>query len=61
MLDYFLLIAVILVVLALLLFLFFWNQFVGYVLTLTFRVAYWNQGGSSIWIEIGALILAIYA
>lgn len=53
MLDYVLLITAISIVLALLLYISSWNRIIGYLLSVALRVAYWNQAGDSIWIEIG--------
>ena len=32
---------------------FFWNNFIGSLVGFFLRVAYWNQGEHSVWIEIG--------
>lgn len=53
MLNNVLLITAILIVVALLVYIFFWNRIVGYILSVALRVAYWNQAGDSAWIEIG--------
>lgn len=53
MLDYVLLITAISIVIALLLYILSWNRIIGYILSVALRVAYWNQAGDSIWVEIG--------
>lgn len=55
MLDRLLLISCICIVVALILYFFYWNRFLGFVLGLVFRVLFWNQEGSSCWVEIGQL------
>lgn len=44
------------VALAIVVYVFFWNKFVGSLFGFLLRVAYWNQGEDSIWVEIGTLI-----
>lgn len=50
-LDYLLLISCILVVVALVLYLFYWNRLIAYAISLGLRVWGWGYGGSSVWIE----------
>ncbi|KAF9450414.1 hypothetical protein P691DRAFT_468038 [Macrolepiota fuliginosa MF-IS2] len=59
MLDRLLLVACILIVVALILYFFYWNRFLGCVLGLALRVLYWNQEGFSCWIEIGSIHFSI--
>lgn len=54
MLHILLLIACICIALATVLYLFYWNRFIAWIIGLVIRVLYWNQGASSIWLEIGA-------
>ncbi len=51
--DKFLLIGCICVVVALVLYFFYWNRSIAFLLGLFFRFLYWNQGPFSIWLEIG--------
>lgn len=55
MLDQLLLISCICIVVALILYFFYWNRILGFVLGLVFRLLYWNQEGSSSWVEIGSI------
>lgn len=48
-----LLIACICIVVALILYFFYWNRFIAFVIGRAIRILYWNQEGSSIWVEIG--------
>ncbi|VDB95270.1 unnamed protein product [Peniophora sp. CBMAI 1063] len=40
---------------------FFWNSFFGSLLGFFIRVAYWNQGENSIWVEIGSIHFSLVA
>ena len=53
MLNYIFLITAIIVVFASLLYLFFWNKLVCFILSICLRIALWNQGESSVWISVG--------
>ncbi|KAF7361830.1 hypothetical protein MVEN_00527500 [Mycena venus] len=53
--DKFLLIGCICVVISLVLYFFYWNRLIAFLLGLFFRVLYWNQGPFSIWLEIGSI------
>jgi hypothetical protein len=55
MLNRLLLIPCICIVVALILYFFYWNRILGFVLGLVFRLLYWNQEGSSCWVEIGQI------
>ncbi|KAK7057149.1 hypothetical protein R3P38DRAFT_1162521 [Favolaschia claudopus] len=57
--DQFLLIGCILVVVALVLYFFYWNRLIAFLLGLFFRFLYWNQGPFSIWLEIGSIHFSI--
>ncbi|KAA1471307.1 hypothetical protein DENSPDRAFT_799140 [Dentipellis sp. KUC8613] len=61
MLDWLFLIVTIVVVVALLLYLFFWNRVIGFLLSLALKVAYWNQGSASIWVDIGSIHFSLLA
>ncbi|KAI0058067.1 hypothetical protein BV25DRAFT_1994498 [Artomyces pyxidatus] len=61
MIDYYLLAATIAIIIVLLLYLFFWNKLIGYVIGTAFRVAYWNKGGESTWVHIGSIHFALLA
>ena len=37
-------------------YLFYWNRFFAFVFSLILRLALWNQGESSLWLEFGAYI-----
>src|SRR5579872_6295258 len=53
MLDVVFLVVWILVILGLVLYLFYWNRVVGFLLSLLVRVVFWNQASESTWIDIG--------
>jgi hypothetical protein len=59
MLDRLVLVACILIVLALIVYLFFWNRILGFMISIVLRILYWNQEASSCWIEIGQLVVFI--
>jgi hypothetical protein len=52
-----LLIACICIVAALILYFFYWNRFIAFIIGQTIRILFWNQEGSSIWIEIGKSVI----
>ncbi|EAU91786.1 hypothetical protein CC1G_04554 [Coprinopsis cinerea okayama7 len=56
-----LLIACICIVIALILYFFYWNRFIAFILAQIIRVLYWNQEGSSIWVEIGSIHFSLPA
>lgn len=51
-------VATILVVIALLFYILYWNRVLAFLIELAFRVVLWNKGGSSTWIQIGAQTLS---
>jgi hypothetical protein len=53
MLDYRLLAACISIILGSLLYFFYWNRFIAFLLSIVFRISFWQQGSSSVWLEIG--------
>ncbi len=53
MLNKILLVICICIVLVLVLFLFYWNRFIAYLLGILFRLSFWNQEDSSVWLDIG--------
>ncbi|KAJ3575090.1 hypothetical protein NP233_g1335 [Leucocoprinus birnbaumii] len=55
MLTRLLLISCICIVVALILYFFYFNRILGFALGLMFRLLYWNQEGSSLWLEIGSI------
>ncbi|KAJ7770170.1 hypothetical protein DFH07DRAFT_1004242, partial [Mycena maculata] len=57
--DKFLLIGCICAVIALVLYFFYWNRFIAFLLGLLIRFLYWNQGPFSIWLEIGSIHFSI--
>ncbi|KAJ7251502.1 hypothetical protein B0H12DRAFT_1296299 [Mycena haematopus] len=57
--DKFLLIGCICVVISLVLYFFYWNRLIAFLLGLFFRFLYWNQGPFSIWLEIGSIHFSI--
>ncbi|KAJ6586994.1 hypothetical protein DFH09DRAFT_241649 [Mycena vulgaris] len=57
--DKFLLIGCICVVISLVLYFFYWNRLIAFLLGLLFRFLYWNQGPFSIWLEIGSIHFSI--
>ncbi|CCM03589.1 uncharacterized protein FIBRA_05726 [Fibroporia radiculosa] len=59
MLNIVLLVTLICIIVALVLYLFFWNRFVAFLLGLVFRLAFWNQAESSIWVDIGSIHFSI--
>ncbi|KAI0705009.1 hypothetical protein C8T65DRAFT_728083 [Cerioporus squamosus] len=50
-----LLVVCVCIVLGLLLYLFYWNRFFAFIFSLILRLALWNQGESSLWVEFGAI------
>ncbi|KZT11041.1 uncharacterized protein LAESUDRAFT_741340 [Laetiporus sulphureus 93-53] len=59
MLNVVLLVVAICVVVALILYLFFWNRLVALILSLIVRLALWNQDESSVWISIGSIHFSV--
>ncbi|KAJ6593973.1 hypothetical protein B0H19DRAFT_1365929 [Mycena capillaripes] len=57
--DKFLLIGCICVIISLVLYFFYWNRLIAFLLGLVFRFLYWNQGPFSIWLEIGSIHFSI--
>jgi len=53
MLNAYLLASCICVLVAATLYTFYWNRLFAAVIGLLLRIRFWNQGGSSIWIQIG--------
>jgi hypothetical protein len=53
MLDTRFLVATILVVIAVLFYTLYWSRFIAFLISLLFRVVFWNRGSSSVWIQIG--------
>ena len=55
MLNYKLLVICICIIIALTLYLFYWNRLIGFILSRILRLVLWTQGKSagSIWVEIG--------
>ena len=54
-----LLIACVLILLASILYTFFWNRLFGTILGLLVRLVLWNAGSSSAWVDIGVSELRI--
>jgi len=52
-----LLIACICIVVALILYFFYWNRFIAFIIGHAIRILFWNQEDSSIWIEIGRSVI----
>lgn len=48
-----LLVACILIVLVSILYIFYWNRFLGYVLSFSLRLTLWNQSSSAVWADVG--------
>lgn len=38
---------------------FYFNRVLAFLLGILFRLSFWNQGPSSVWLEIGASLAAI--
>ncbi|CDO69204.1 hypothetical protein BN946_scf185042.g106 [Trametes cinnabarina] len=53
------LVALALIVIALVLYFFYWNRFFAFLFGLFARFALWNQGESSIWVELGSIQFSI--
>jgi hypothetical protein len=51
--NHLLLIACICVIIALVLYFFYWNRFVAWVISVVIRLLWWDKGGGSSWVEIG--------
>jgi len=56
MFSHLLLIACICIVIALISYFFYWNRFIAFLLGHAIRILFWNQEGSSAWVEIGVYI-----
>ncbi|TFK25683.1 hypothetical protein FA15DRAFT_334222 [Coprinopsis marcescibilis] len=56
-----LLVACVCIVVVLIIYFFYWNQFIAFVIGQLIRVLYWNQEGSSIWVEIGSIHFSLIA
>ncbi|PCH43678.1 hypothetical protein WOLCODRAFT_122406 [Wolfiporia cocos MD-104 SS10] len=61
MLNIVLLVTAICIVIVLILYLFFWNRLVAFLLGIVLRLAFWNQAESSAWIDIGSIHFSILA
>ncbi|KAH9985984.1 hypothetical protein BJV74DRAFT_946145 [Russula compacta] len=61
MLDHKFLVATIIVVIALLFYILYWNKFIAFLIGLAFRVVLWNRGASSVWIHIGSIHVSVLA
>ena len=53
------LVAFALIVVALAFYLFYWNRFLAFIFSLILRLALWNQGESSLWLQFGAWFFAM--
>jgi hypothetical protein len=49
-----LVVACVCIVVALILYFFYWNRFIAFIIGQLIRILYWNQEASGIWVEIGA-------
>jgi hypothetical protein len=56
MLKAYLLVACVCVLIASVLYIFYFNRLLAAVIGLFLRIRYWNKGGSSIWIQIGEFL-----
>ena len=54
-----LLVACIAIVIALIIYFFYWNRLFAFIIAQVIRLVYWNQEASSIWVEIGALASSV--
>ncbi|KAF8554692.1 hypothetical protein OG21DRAFT_1508579 [Imleria badia] len=61
MLRVYLLVACVCVLIASVLYTFYFNRLLAAVIGLFLRIRYWNKGGSSIWIQIGSIHFSILA
>ncbi len=59
MLERLLLVSCICIIVALVLYFFYWNRLLGLLISLALRVLYWNQEGSSCWVEIGRSFIVL--
>ncbi|THH30793.1 hypothetical protein EUX98_g3395 [Antrodiella citrinella] len=59
MLDVVLLVVCISIVVVLILYLFYWNRLLGYFFGLVFRLYFWNQNESSVWLDIRSIHFSI--
>ncbi|EGO25461.1 hypothetical protein SERLADRAFT_415036 [Serpula lacrymans var. lacrymans S7.9] len=57
MLRVYLLVACICILIVSLLYIFYWNRFIALLISIALRIKYWKQGGSSIWVQIGWILL----
>ncbi|PPQ67263.1 hypothetical protein CVT25_005847 [Psilocybe cyanescens] len=49
------------IVVALILYFFYWNRFIAFAIGQTIRILFWNQEGPSIWIDIGSIHFSLLA
>ncbi|RDB25364.1 Protein CSF1 [Hypsizygus marmoreus] len=56
-----LLVSCVCIVVALILYFFHWNRFVGFLIGRFIRLMYWNEEASSIWVEIGSIHFSLIA
>ncbi|KAF8161147.1 hypothetical protein B0H34DRAFT_654233 [Crassisporium funariophilum] len=61
MFDRLLLVTCICIVVALTLYFFYWNRFIAFIIGQILRILWWNQGASSIWVEIGSIHFSLVA
>ncbi|KAK7692730.1 hypothetical protein QCA50_004363 [Cerrena zonata] len=61
MLNVVLLIICICIIIAVISYLFYLNRFVGFLLGLGCRIAFWNSGETSIWVSIGSISFSVLA
>ncbi|TDL24302.1 hypothetical protein BD410DRAFT_116796 [Rickenella mellea] len=55
------LVCAILVVIASVLFIFFWNRLLGFLLGLAIRLLYWDESATGIWVDFGSVHFSILA
>ena len=60
MLNYSLLAACISIIVGSTVYFFYWNRFIAFLLGLIFKLTLWNQGVSSIWLQIGNRMIYVY-
>lgn len=54
MLNAVLLVVCVCILICIIFYLFYWNRFFAFAFSLILRLLLWNQGESSIWVEVGA-------
>ncbi|EIN11333.1 hypothetical protein PUNSTDRAFT_98433 [Punctularia strigosozonata HHB-11173 SS5] len=61
MLNHILLVVCLFITLGIIIYLFYWNQVLGFLLSVLLRLWTWNQGGTAVWVSFGSVHFSILA